>query len=112
MKIRLLNPRIAGVTASSSTNKRGRKASLDSAVRFCFFIPVKDKEVIQGFIDDAKALDKNLKYSFAFIFREGARKFINYERHQMKLAAEGRLHVKSRDKLKIKTSLIGSKIRK
>lgn len=98
MKLRLLKDKHkAKFKPDAAPAKAGRKSSLTDARRFCFFLPDKEKQDIQEFIDEALQLDSQLKYSFAYVFREGARLLMRRERLQMKLATKGKLHAKSRE---------------
>ena len=73
------------------------KEATSLPARFCLFLSQDEKEKMDAFIEQSRLFDKNLKYSKAYILREGARRFIRYEQQQMRLAKKGALHVKIRE---------------
>ena len=71
-----------------------RKAAPVESRRFSFFLPDDEKAVMLRFIERASGF--KLRYTIAYILREGAKKFIREQSMFLSKAERGEFHAKKR----------------
>ena len=76
--------------------KRGRKNFLGDNYRFNFMLPMELKDQMDELIQQAAMLNKEVKFSYSYILREGSRRYVQEQKALLDKAEAGILHAKHR----------------
>ncbi len=75
---------------------RGRKSSLGPCTRVNFYLPDSTRKEIRELKERAKKISPSLKYSEAFLLREGLKLVLRRENKVLEDAEKGEFHAKRR----------------